>query len=305
MSTTIISHNGVTWTNIVHPTQEDIHALGDRFPNFHPLNLKDCLTELEYPKLDHHDHYLFLVVQMPYWDPAASISRPAEVDIFIAHNELITAHRGELKPLVDMFATAQADDAERETWMGRGASPLLYHLLNKLVDYCFPIVRKVERNVRHIEENLFNNNVQHLLHEVAIVRRDIIVLRSIFKPQREIIDTLLKGSWSFIEEQLDPYWGDINDHLGQLCLLIDQYAEVIDGLSDTIDTLASHRIDEVMRLLTVVTVLTLPVTLLATIFGMNIALPGSEHPLLFFSIIILGIVLTIWLVWYLRTRRWL
>jgi magnesium transporter len=305
MTTTILSHNGVTWTNIVQPTKEDVQALGDRFPNFHPLNLKDCLTELEYPKLDHHDHYLFLIVQMPYWDAREKISRPAEVDVFIAHNHLVTSHHGELKPLVEMFAAAEADEACRAEWMGHGASPLLYHLLNNLVDYCFPIVHKVGANLRHVEENLFNNNTQHLLHEIAVLRRDIIVLRSIFRPQYEIIQALVKGSWSFIQENLDPYWGDIGDHLAQLCMLMDQYAEVISGLSDTIDTIASHRIDEVVRLLTITTVLTLPVTLLATIFGMNVVMPYSNHPLLFFTVIVLGIVLTVWLVWYLRRRRWL
>lgn len=305
MSTTILKHNDVTWTNITHPTAEDIQALGDRFPNFHPLNLKDCLTELEYPKLDHHDHYLFLVVQIPYWDQKERVSRPAEVDIFIASNQLVTSHRGDLKPLVEMFEQAEQDEACQEQWMGHGASPLLYHILNKLVDYCFPIVHKVVNNVHHIEENLFNNDVQHLLHEVAIQRRDIIVLRSIFRSQQNNIQALINGNWSFIQEQLDPYWGDIGDHLAQLCLLMEQYAEVIDGLSDTLDTLASHRIDEVVRLLTITTVLTLPVTLLATVFGMNVVMPGAEHPLLFFSIVILGILLTVWLVWYLRTRRWL
>jgi magnesium transporter len=305
MTTTILTHRGVTWTNIVHPTPEEIEALGHRFPNFHPLNLKDCLTELEYPKLDHHDHYLFLIVQMPYWDPKERVSRPAEVDVFIAHNNLVTSHRGELKPLVEMFAAAESNPDCREEWMGQGASPLLYHLLNKLVDYCFPIVHKVGANLRHTEENLFNNNTQHLLYEVAILRRDIIVLRSIFKPQYEIIQSLIKGSWPFIKEHLDPYWGDISDHLAQLCLLMDQYAEVIDGLSDTLDTLASHRIDEVVRLLTVATVLTLPVTLLATIFGMNIVMPFSNHPMLFFILVFLGIALTCWLVWYFRSKSWL
>ncbi len=305
MTTTLLALNDVTWTNIVQPNSEEIQALGRRFPNFHPLNLKDCLTELEYPKIDHHDHYLFLVVQMPYWDPKERISRPAEVDVFIAHNCLVTSHRGELKPLNEMFAAAEADPAVREEWMSQGASPLLYRLLNALVENCYPIVHKVGSNLRHIEDNLFNNNVQHLLHEVAVLRRDIIVLRSIFKPQNEIIDTLIKGNWPFIEENLDPYWGDISDHLAQLCLLMDQYSAVIEGLSDTIDTLASHRIDEVVRLLTITTVLTLPVTLLATIFGMNTLMPYGDHPLLFFSIILLGIILTVTLVWYLRTKKWL
>ncbi len=242
---------------------------------------------------------------MPYWDPLERISRPAEIDIFISHSNLVTSHRGELKPLVDMFAAAEADESKRVEWMSLGASPLLYHVINALVDYSFPIVQKVSRNLRQIEEDLFNNSVQHLLHEVAVLRRDIIVLRSIFKPQHEIIQALIRGSWPFIQENLDPYWGDISDHLAQLVMLMDQYYDVIDGLSDTIDTLASHRIDEVVRLLTIATVLTLPVTLLATIFGMNVVMPWSSHPLMFFGVVVLGLLLTGWLVWYLRAKRWL
>lgn len=305
MPTTVITHNQVTWTNVLHPTQEDIQALGSRFPTFHPLNLQDCLTELEYPKLDHYDHYLFLVVQMPYWDANERISRPAEVDIFVTEGHLVTSHRGDLKPLAEMFALVQSEDAARAEWMGQDASHLLYHLLNKLVSYCFPIVHKVRENLSHIEENLFNNDVQHLLHEIAILRRDIIVLSSIFDSQRNLIRALIKGEWPFIAKNLSPYWEDIDDHLGQLCQLIDIYAQVISGLSDTVDTLASHRIDEVVRLLTITTVLTLPVTLLATIFGMNILMPFSDHPLFFFIVVLIGIGATIWLVQYLRKRRWL
>jgi magnesium transporter len=104
---------------------------------------------------------------------------------------------------------------------------------------------------------------------------------------------------------MDPYWGDVGDHLAQLCAVLDENTEVAASLSDTIDTLASHRIDEVVRLLTVVTVLTLPLTLLATIFGMNIVMPFADHPLLFFAVTGLGIVLTLLLIWYLQQRRWL
>lgn len=305
MTTKRITYQEVTWTDISHPTPDDIAALGKQFPNFHPLNLQDCLTELEYPKLDHHDHYLFLVVQMPFWNAKERISRPAEVDIFVAQNQMVTSHRGELKPLVEMFAAVEADEARRAELLGNGASSLLYHILNTLVDYCFPIVHDIGLRLRRIENDLFQNNFQKLLHEVAILRREIIILRSILRPQLEIVDLLIQGSWPFIEEHLDPYWGDIGDHLTQLCMLTDQYAEVISGLSDTLDTLASHRIDGVMRLLTITTILTLPVTLLATVFGMNVVMPYADHPLLFFAVVVIGILLTVWLIWYLRTRRML
>jgi magnesium transporter len=305
MATINLQFQNVNWTNIIHPTSEDLHGLSDRYPNFHPLNLKDCLTELEYPKLDHHDHYLFLVVQMPYQDQEEKILRPAEVDIFISHGTLVTVHRGELKTMQLMYTVLRSDEERRGEWMGKGASPLLYNLLNALVDDCYPLAHQLGLRLRHIEESLFNNNVRHLLLEIAGLRRDIIIMRSIMKSQLEIIQSLIRGSWSFIQEDLDPYWGDINDHLSQLCSLTDQYSEVINGLADTIDTLASHRIDEVVRLLTITTVLSLPVTILATIFGMNIVMPFSQHPLLFYGIIAAGFGLTIWIIWFLRKRNWL
>ncbi len=305
MSTTILTHDGVTWTDIVQPTPEDIEELAARYPQFHPLNLQDCLTEREIPKLDHHDDYLFLVVHLPFWDAGERISRPAEVDIFVAQGVLVTSHRGELKPLVELFANAQADASRRAELMGQGASPMLHFMLNMLVDYCFPIVRRVGKNLRNIEAAMFRSDMRPMLHEVAVVRRDIITLRSILKPQLDIIGMLIRGQWPFIHQELDPYWGDIGDHLAQLCSILDEYAEVVGGLSDTIDTLASHRIDEVVRLLTIVTILTLPITVPATILSMNIVMPMAQHPLLFYGVVGLGLGLAAFLIWYRRRRSWL
>jgi magnesium transporter len=244
-------------------------------------------------------------VQFPYWDADERISRPAEVDIFIADGLLITSHRNELKPLRDMFDTAQKDEAARISWMEHGASPLLYQIMNSLVDYCYPIVHRVHQNLLLVEEQMFQSNLRHLLQDVAVFRRDIISLRSILKPQREVVGGLIRGKWSFIHDDLDPYWGDINDHLSQLCSLLDEYSEVINGLADTIDTLASHRIDGVVRVLTIVTILTLPIIVLSTIFSMNLNLPFGEHPMLFYLVVGLGIVLTVFLLWYLRKQKWM
>jgi magnesium transporter len=305
MTMTILTCGSVSWINLLDPDPGDIHQLATLYPNFHPLNLQDCLTELEFPKLDHHDDYVFLVLQFPYWDANERISRPAEIDIFISTGLLITSHRNELKPLREMIETAQKDEQARHHWMDHGASPLLYQLMNSLVDYCYPIVHRVHQNLLSVEEQMFHGSSRHLLENVAFLRRDIISLRSILKPQREVVSGLIRGSWPFIHEDLDPYWGDINDHLLQLCSLLDEYSEVINGLSDTIDTLASHRIDEVVRVLTIVTVLTLPITVLSTIFSMNVSLPFGHHPLLFFVVIGLGVALTGFLLWFLRKQKWI
>lgn len=305
MSTTILTHGRVTWTNIVKPTREDVEQLAARYPQIHPLNLNDCLTDLEFPKMDHHDDYLFLVVQMPLWDPQEKISQPAEIDIFVARGVLVTSHQGELKPLTRLFHSAQTDETAREQLMGRGASPLLYEILDSLVDYCTPIMHKVNQNLRHIEDHLFKEDTQHMLRDVALVRRDVISLRHIIRPQLEIVRQLEKGNYTFIHDDLNLYWSDIGDHLLQLRATLDEHYEVISGLSETIDTMASHRIDEVVRLLTLITILSVPLTLLATIFGMNTWVPGRENPIPFFGVNALGIILTFILIRYLRHKGWL
>jgi magnesium transporter len=305
MPATILTHGRVTWTNLTNPTQAEIQELSARYPQFHPLNLQDCLTELEFPKLDHHDDYLFLVVQIPYWNESNQLFLPAEVDIFVARGILVTAHHDNLPPLRELFASAESDPSERARLMERGASPLLYHLLDVLMNASYPYVHDQNHRLRQIEARLFQENTNSVLQEIASLRRSLIALRRILDPQVGTIHQLEVGSWPFIHEDLDIYWGDLGDHLSQLCAMLDENSEVISGLSETIDTLASHRIDEVVRLLTIVTVLTLPLTLLATLFGMNIALPYSEHPLLFFAILGLGLIAILTLVWYLRKRRWL
>jgi len=305
MATHIIQTDRVTWTNIVQPTPEDMAQLGERYPQFHPLNLGDCLTDLEFPKLDHYDHYLFIVTQMPLWDKASRICRPAEVDIFISRGVLVTSHEGDLKPLNALYQRLESDPTAREEMMAHGASPLLYEVLNDLVNYCYPIVHKVNQNIRRLEENLFGPDSYDMLREVAVVRRDVIALRHILRPQLEVVRELEKGDWPFIHDDLDIYWGDISDHLAQLRSMLDEHAEVVSGLSETLDTLASHRIDEVVRLLTLVTLLSVPLTVLTTIFGMNVQLPYGTHPLPFYVINITGILITFLVIWYLRRRHWL
>jgi magnesium transporter len=305
MPTTIVTTDRVTWTDITQPTQVDMDALSARYPQFHPLNLRDCLNELEIPKLDHDDNHLFIVVQMPLWSEAEQIYTRTEVDVFITKGVLVTSHPGVVPSLIQLSTNLQKDGSQRNDLMGKGASPFLYELLHGLIDECYPIVFKVGHSLHHIEKRLFHNDTRHLLYEIARLRRDIITLRSILKPQIGVIQLLAHGDWPFIHEELDPYWDNLSDHLVQLSTMLDEYYEIIVGLSDTVDTLASHRIDEVVHLLTVVTVITLPVSLLAAIFGMNVVVPWGEHPLMFYGLIFFSLLLTAWLGWYLRRKQWL
>jgi magnesium transporter len=303
MGVETINYGKITWTDIERPTLEDIEVLKRNF-SFHPLNLEDCLR-IERPKIDEYDDHLFLVMHFPVFDEGQRISRPSEVDFFIGANYLVTVHEGILKPIYQLFDDCQRYEQTRAKHMGRGASRLLYSVIDALVDYCFPILDKVDNNLHVIEDEMFTADMRRIVEEISIVRRDIIALRRIIKPQIAIVTNLERKDRSFIREDLDVYFGDIADHLNKAWDILEDYREVIEGLSETSDSVSSYRINEVMRILTVISVIMLPLSLISGIYGMNVLLPMARHPYSFFAILGLMVVVAVGMLLYFKHRRWL
>ncbi len=305
MTTRSLSHDGVTWIDIIHPSAADVEALHHRFPRFHPLNLEDIRSPIERPKLDQADAYLFLVMHFPRWDARHELSRPSEVDFFLCGDTVVTVHDGALKPLTAVFDACQNDDNERNGLLGRGAAHALHGLIDGLVDYVFPILNKVDQRVHAIEASLFESNARQVIQEIALLRRDIISLRRIIRGQIPIVQQLETCEHPILHERMEEYFGDIVDHLAKLRDIADENFEIINSFADTADTLASYRINEVMRILTVISVIMLPLTLISSIYGMNIVLPFADNPHAF--IITAGIMLAIALLMLVlfRRRHWL
>ena len=304
MSLSTVNHNRITWTDIVRPTIDDIAAIEERY-NFHPLALEDCLSRIERPKIDEHDDHLFLVMHFPIFDQDRRISRPAEVDFFIGRGYLITVHDGILKPLLDFYADCQDNETTRTRYMNRGASSLLHAVIDRLVDYIFPILYKVDSQISQIEDDIFDNDTRDIVRKISLVRRDIIALRRIIRPQIAIISNLEQRDRPFIREELDEYFGDILDHIFKVRDILDEDYEVIADLSDTTDSLLSHRINEVMRVLTVMSVIMLPLTLLSGIYGMNIRLPFEHSQFAFGGMMGLMAFIFFSMLVFFRYRGWL
>lgn len=300
-----IQYKRVTWTNIVNTTWEDVEYLRQEYPHFHPLDLEDLMSTIERPKLDEYDDYLFLVMQFPIWDPARRISRPAEVDIFVGSGYLITAHDGKLKALDVFFQNCKDDASIREQYMSRGASKVFYGVIDQLVDYLFPMLYKIDANIRVLEEDIFVAKEHRIVQELAIMRRDIISLRRIVQPQIAILQSLEQVERSFIRDELDVYFGDILDHLHKATDLIMYHGEVVHGLSDTANTLANLYTNDIMRILTVISVIMMPLTLLSGIYGMNVILPLQETPVMFGIIIGAMIVMAFGMLMIFYRRGWL
>jgi len=178
-------------------------------------------------------------------------------------------------------------------------------VIDRLVDYIFPILYKVDANIRHIEETMFDDDMRRTIVNTSLARRDIIALRRIIRPQVAIVHNLEQVERPFIHEGLDVYFGDILDHLQKARDIVEDNAEMIASLADTTDALASHRINEVMRILTVISVIMLPLSLIAGIMGMNLPLPLAGNPVTFWWTLAGMLVISLAMLAYFRHRNWL
>jgi magnesium transporter len=216
------------------------------------------------------------VLHFPVFDKQNRITRASEINIFIGENYVVTVHcSGDLKPLSKFFQACETDKEYRERYLGRSSGFLLYHILDRLVTSCFPILNKVTENIEDIEDIILTKPVPETVREISLIRRDLISFRRVVHPQIAVIETLERQEYPFFKEEQEIYFGDIADHIRKIWDGLEDCKEVVDGLAETSNWLTSHRIQEIMRILTIVMGLMAPPTLIASIYGMNIALPGG------------------------------
>lgn len=304
-----ITCNGLEWIYIEQPTQKETDYLTQRFSQFHRLNLEDCLSKIQRPKIDEYDDHIFIVLHFPVFNKETRVTNPSEVDIFVGKNFLVTVHcSSDLKPLTRFFNECLTDEATRQRCMGRGSGFLLYQVIDRLVDYCFPMLNKVIDNTENIEDRVFTQPTPSTVQEIMVVRRDIISFRRIVHPQVSVIKILESKDYPFLGGGLEHYFGDIGDHLSKILDGLDDYREVANNLADTSNWLTSHRIQEVMRVLTILVAIISPATLIASIYGMNVPLPGGiekGNPLTLLILLVIMFLIALGMFFYFRRKRWI
>jgi magnesium transporter len=299
-----ITERKLTWFYIEKPTSKEVEFLAQRF-HFHPLDLDDVLSRIQRPKIDEYEDYLFMVLHFPVFDKQNRITRPSEINIFIGENYVVTIHcSGDLKPLAKFFQECETDKESRERYLGRSSGFLLYHILDKLVNSCFPILDKLTQNIDDIEDIILTKVTPETVRQISLIRRDLISFRRVIHPQIAVIETLEKGEYPFLKEEEEIYFGDIADHIRKIWGGLEDCKDVIEGLADTSNWLTSHRIQEVMRILTVFMAIVMPVEVVASIEGSNL-LPQSwlHNPVLFAISFVIQVGIVVSMILFLRRRH--
>jgi magnesium transporter len=296
--------DGLTWVHLDAPTLEEASQLAERY-GWHPLDLEDVLSRRQRPKVDEYPDYLFAVLHFPVYDKAIQRLNAAELDVFVGNGWLVTLPNVELLPVTRLFHRCQEDEELRDQLFGKGSGYLLYHILDDLFDYCFPILDKIGHKLDSVEDDLFEKRAEDVVRDLSNVKQEIISYRKIIKPERSTLRLLERQIERFLPEDLELYFDDIVDASERIWDLLDNFKEVVEALEDTNESVISHRQNDVLRVLTVVTVILLPLTLITGIFGMNVDFPGFATAEAFWGIVGFMAGLALALTAFFRLKRWL
>jgi magnesium transporter len=300
----IVESPGLRWINIEHPRPADQGWLEERF-DFHPLDYEDVFSRNQRPKVDEYDDYLFIVLHFPRFDKRVGRLNAAELDIFIGPDFVITLPNEELRPVEYLFERCRANEEAREQHFNKGAGYLLYRIIDSCVDASFPMLRKMGNKLDRIEEDIFEGRSEDIVRDLSNVKQEIINFRKIVRPQRATFRDLERNKARYIPDDLDIYFDDINDAWERIWDMLENFKEVVEALESTNESVLAHRSNDLFRVLTAFSVILLPLTLIASIWGMNVRVPGQDNLTAFWIIIgVMGVTLS-GLAYYFRKRGFL
>ena len=263
-----LSANGLTWIHVDQPGPLEAALVAERF-GFHELDIEDVLSKRQRPKIDEYESYAFIVLHFPFYDKTVQRLNAAELDIFIGSDFVITLPNVELLPVTHLFDRCEKDEELRDEIFSKGSGYLLYHILDDLFDYCFPILDKIGWKLDAIEDDLFEGRSDEIVRDISNTKQEIIAYRKIIKPERATVRSLERYTQRFLPEDLELYFDDIVDAAERIWDLLDNYKEVVEALEQTNESIISHRQQYRLQILTVFSVIFLPLTLISGIFGMN------------------------------------
>lgn len=301
-----IEYNGLKWIDIIKPTHKEIKMLEQNF-NFHELLLEDCLTEHQRSKVDDYDDYCFMVLHLPRYKKELMRLDTEEIDIFFGNGYLITLHEGELKPL-NLFSNAcSSSETERKEYMSEGSALLLYEIIKRLFDYCFPMLDKMGSMIDDINKKIFKDTSRLMLENISRVKMQTINYRMVLKPMRPVILSLEKLIKKYLPEDMEMYFDDITDKTEKIWNMLENYKEAIESIDSTFASLTNQRINNLMKTFTIIQVIILPMVLVGGMFSMNVTgIPLSKGNTAFWYVFGLILVPTtiIGLVMIIKRKKW-
>ncbi len=300
-----IKYKKITWIDIQRPEEKDIEYLQTNF-NFHPVILSELIPPSYFSKVKKYDNYIYFIFYYPFHHYIKRQIRARELDVLITKNVLITSHYQPIAPLKAVWDACNLYKQERKKYLGQGTGFLLYSILDKSFSECLLKLNRIEKRIAFVENEIFAGKEKEMVKEISIIKREIVDFYRIIEPQRPVIDSLVIEGEKFWGKRLTPYFSNLASYFGVCWNRIRNFQDTIKVLEETNNSLLTNKINEIIKVLTIFSVIVFPLTLLAAIFGMNTTyLPFVGYKYDFW--IVLGIMFAgvLFMLGIFKKKKWL
>lgn len=301
-----ITENNLTWIDIEKPALKDIDWLKNNF-NFHPVTLGEIIPPSKREKVEQFEDYLFLVMYVPIFNSKKRTTSPAELDIILTKNHVITIHNEPIEPM-DAFLKISDDAETTERVFGATSGHLFYWIMENILSFSERQLTHISKNIKRIEDNIFKSVSRDMIQEVSTVKRDVLDFRMAIRPLYRIFNSLHEKSHVLWPENMDikVYFTDLIGDYNRLWHEIDNYADTLDALEKTNINLINDKTNTIVKMFTIMSFITFPTMLVLTILQINTETnPILGQPNDFWIILSVAAGMVIIMLFYFKTRKWL
>jgi len=290
------------WVDIQKPTHADMQFIEKTFL-FHPLAIEDCMASIQRPKIDRYDNCLFIVLHAALLAHNKEKATSHELNSFIGENYVVTVH---FKLIASVSATWERC-IKNIGIMSRGAAYLFYFLADALVDNYFPILEKLDREIHKAGDNIFKEADSAALHKVFDLKENVLILRRILGPQRETMNFIARGDYKpIIPSELSIYFRDVSDLLARINDNLDTYRDMLTSALDGYTSVTSNKLNEIIKVLTIIATIMMPLTLITGIYGMNFRfMPEIDWRYGYFATILVMVTIAVGMLLFFKKKKWL
>lgn len=269
MLAAIRDKEGLLWVDLEDSTEFESECLVEIF-NFHALAVEDCLSDNSEPKIDDYDEYLFMVMHSVIMtrDEERDLVElsTVELNIFFGKNYVVTFHK---TPITTISQIRNAATRNPDRFLGHGSDLLVHAIIDRLVDNYQPLLDRYDRRIDQLEDEVFDNPSEDYLSLILQTKRDVFNLRRILSPQRDLLNSLTKSATPFIKRKHLMYFRDVYDHLFRIYGISEGFHESLSSLLQVYFSYSSHKLNEIVKHMSVLATLTMPAVIIASIYGMN------------------------------------
>lgn len=263
-----IQKDKITWYDVRNPDAKDLETLTSAF-GLHPLIVEELSGPSGRGKVEFHNDYIFLIIHFPCYDERCKTSRPIEIDVIAAKNKIATVRYEEFPPIQEFATKCEAAQGFSNHCLGETPAHFLYRLFGYLIEHAMRQLRHIDEKVNTIGEGIFSGNEQAMIRELMYVKRDILDFSRIIHPMAGTLESLASKADRLYGSDLKFYFEDLIRDFSRVEDRVENYKSTVESLETTNQALVSSRIDEVMKVLSVIAFLLAPFTVVGALFGIN------------------------------------